>query len=103
MLLTINQLRPYEPRAICYAAQQFIDARLSNPLDTDIEPLELLRDYHAALIALPSRSTEMNDLIDALLRAVENEAAHDEMIEREEIYIHNLNEAYARYSENPLR
>lgn len=126
MILTIDQLRPYEPRAICYAAQQFIikelgdqgyaDLELLNPLDTDVDLTVVLFGYYEALGAFYSdgdvddprtdgrgEATELDNLIDAILRAAESEAAHDEMIDREDVYMHNLNESYARYSENPLR
>jgi len=126
MILTVDQLRPSEPRAICHAAQQFIirelgaqgyaDLELLNPLDTDIDLTQTLRAYYEALGAFYSdgdvddpradgrgEATELDNLIDALLIAANDEAAHDEMIEREDVYIHNLNESYARYSENPLR
>jgi len=106
MLLTLDQLRPYEPRAICHAAQQFIihelgahgyaDLELLNPLDTDIDLTQTLRNYYDALIAFYSdgdvddprtdgrgEATELDNLIDALLIAANNEAAHDEMIKRE--------------------
>ena len=106
MLLTLNQLRPYEPRAICYAEQQFIihelgdqgyaNFELPDPLDTEIDLTQTLRDYYDALIAFYSdgdvddprtdgrgEATELDNLIDALLIAANNEAAHDEMIERE--------------------
>jgi len=124
MLLTTDQLRPSEPRAICYAAQQFIirelgdqgyaDIELLNPLDTDTDLTQTLFAYYEALGTFYSdgdvddpRSTggwdELDHLIDAILIAANAEAAHDEMIEREDTYIHNLNESYARYSESPLR
>ena len=126
MFLTIDQLRPSEPRAICHAAQQFIirklgqqgyaDLELANPLDTDIDLTAVLFAYYEALGTFCSdgdigdprsdgrgEATELDNLIDAILIAADNEAAHDEMIEREEVYIHNLNKSYARYCENPLR
>lgn len=126
MLLTIDQLRPYEPRAICRDAQQFIirelgdqgyaDLDLANPLDTNIDLTQVLFSYYEALGAFYSdgdaddprtdgrgEATELDDLTEAILRAAESEAAHDEMIEHEDLYLHNLNESYARYSENPLR
>lgn len=122
MLLPISALEYDKNRAACYAAQQhllraggeqaLVDLELPNPMDDEIDLLEMLRGYGDALNAcyadgsvcdpraIPGGDIELDRLMTEIAAAIQDEEDQQAFLDSEAHYLDGLYYAFSRHCES---